>query len=272
MNMFKRKRKQETVDEAGNSKRTLLEEKIRELYNDLFDLDFIQSAFLLSFLLATFFLIIILFSYSKYKNTLFWLYLVITPLYILISVVSFKALNKFMRRLKSEYDIATKEREDEQKVQKYLKENPTDDYHVFENIYTGYGDIDAVVVGPTEIFMIEIKSNEGIVSEDTNGYLSVIEGNAPNKNYMEQVAKELGQVKKYLDNNTNMRVWVTPVLVFPFGSVIKNLVLESDYDKFKLPVMNEKDLLKHIYSNNQNQLTSEQIGIVVNALEEWQRD
>ncbi|MGC8758141.1 MAG: NERD domain-containing protein, partial [Caldisericaceae bacterium] len=163
--------------------------------------------------MATFFLIIILFSYSKYKNTLFWLYLVITPLYILISVVSFKALNKFTRRLKSEYDIATKEREAEQKVQKYLKENPTDDYHVFENIYTGYGDIDAVVVGPTEIFMIEIKSNEGIVSEDTNGYLSVIEGNAPNKNYREQVAKELGQVKKYLDNNTNMRVWVTPVLV-----------------------------------------------------------
>jgi hypothetical protein len=29
MNLFKRKRKQETVDEAGNSKRTLLEEKIR---------------------------------------------------------------------------------------------------------------------------------------------------------------------------------------------------------------------------------------------------
>jgi|GEM_PF-3279499 len=269
--MFKGKKKEDSPEGVSKSRRTMLEEKIRELHNDLIDLDFIESAFLFSFLMATFFLTIVVISYSKYRNALFWMYLIITPLFVLIGIITFRALTRFTRKVKTEHDVAVKERDAEKKVQQYLKENLTEGYYIFENIYTGFGDIDAIVVGPTGVYMIEVKSNEGLIGENKEGYLSIIDGNTPNKNYKEQVAKELSQVKKYLDNNTNMKTWVNPVLAFPFGSVMKDLVLESEYDKFKLPVMNEKDLLKYIYSINQKKLNSDQIKKICEALQEWQK-
>jgi hypothetical protein len=189
-----------------------------------------------------------------------------------MGIISFRDLNRFIRKIKTEYNIASKEREAEKKVQKFLEDNLTEGYYLFKNIYTGYGDIDAIVVGPTGVYMIEVKSNEGIVSRDEKGYLLIIDGNTPNKNYREQVSKELGQVKKYLDNNTNVKTWVNPVLIFPFGSVINDLVLDSEYDNLKLPVMNEKDLLEYIYSNNQKSLNANEIKMVCQALTEWQKD
>jgi Holliday junction resolvase-like predicted endonuclease len=270
--MFKRKKKEDSPKEASKSKRTMLDEKIRELDDELFRLDSIKDTFRISFVLATLFLVIVLILYSKHRNFLFWMYLIITPLYILTTVVSFRALNKFIRKVKAEHDKATKEREAEKKVQKFLEDNLTEGYYLFKNIYTGYGDIDAIVVGPTGIYMIEVKSNEGLIAENKEGYLSIIDGNTPNKNYRWQVAKQLSQVKKYLDNNTNMNTWVNPVLTFPFGLVMKDLVLESEHDKLKLPVMNEKELLEYIYSNKQHNLSSDQIKMVCQALTEWQKD
>ncbi len=120
--------------------------------------------------------------------------------------------------------------------------------------------------------MVEIKSNYGLVAENEKGYLSIIDGITPNKNYREQVGKELSQVKRYIDNNTGLNTWIYPLLVFPFGSVMKELVLESEHDKLKLPVLNEKDLLKYIYSNNQYKLNSDQIKKISEVLEEWQKD
>ena len=134
-----------------------------------------------------------------------------------IGLFSLKSLNRFIKKIKNEHDITFREREAERKVQKFLRDNLAEDYHVFENIFTGYGDIDAIVVGPTGIFMIEIKSNEGLIATNGKGYLSIFDGDTPHKNYRWQVAKELGQVKKYLDNNTNVNTWVNPVLAFPFA-------------------------------------------------------
>jgi len=142
---------------------------------------------------------------------------------------------------------------------------------LFKNIYTRYGDIDAIVVGPTGIFLIEVKSNEGLVAKNEKGYLSVIDGDSPHKNYRDQIIKETLQVKKYLDNNVpELRSWVNPVLVFPFGKPMQELVLESGFDNFKIPVVNEKDLLKYIYSNIQSSLSKDQIGKIAAALKEWQ--
>lgn len=270
--MFKRKKKQEVTEEEDNCKKTMLDKKIKELKFDLIDLGSIRDFFNFSFVCSLILFLLIISSLLNKRGFLFWLYVIITPLYIIASVASLKALIRFIRKTRTEYGIAVKEREAEKKVQKFLKENLTEDYHVFENVYTGYGDIDAIVVGPTGIYMIEVKSNEGLVTENEKGYLSIIDGNTPNKNYRDQVAKELRQVKKYLDLNTNMNTWVNPVLCFPFGSVMKNLLLESEYNKFKLPVMNEKDLLKYIYSNNQYNLNSDQVIKISKVLEEWQKD
>jgi len=194
------------------------------------------------------------------------------PVYILAGIITLRSINKFIRKTKTIYDEKVKEREAEKEVQEFLRKNLTEEYHVFENIYTGYGDIDAVVVGPTGIYMIEIKSNSGTIATNSKGYLSIIDGDIPNKNYRDQVKKELSQVKLYIDINTGLNCWVNPVLVFPFGSVMKDLTLTSEYDNLSLPVLSEKDLLKYIYAQNQAKLTPEQINKISKALEEWQRD
>ena len=202
----------------------------------------------------------------------FWVFVSFLPVYILAGIITLRSINKFIRKTKTIYDEKVKEREAEKEVQEFLRKNLTEEYHVFENIYTGYGDIDAVVVGPTGIYMIEIKSNSGTIATNSKGYLSIIDGDIPNKNYRDQVKKELSQVKLYIDINTGLNSWVNPVLVFPFGSVMKDLVLISEYDNLSLPVLSEKDLLKYIYAQNQAKLTPEQINKISKALEEWQRD
>jgi hypothetical protein len=52
---------------------------------------------------------------------------------------------------------------------------------------------------------------------------------------------------------------------------MKDLNLTSEYDKLVLPVVDKKDLLKYIYSNNQAKLAPEQINKISKALEEWQK-
>lgn len=271
-----RNRKKELIDNKNDNK-TFLDVKIKQLYSDLLDLGSIKIAFIgfiiltmLAFLVFDTFLAALMHKSFGYKIE-FWVCLVCTPLYFLMGAVSIISLSKFIRKTRSEYDVSVKEREAEKKVQKFLEDNLTEGYHLFKNIYTGYGDIDAIIVGLTGVYVVEVKSNEGLVAKNEKGYLSVIDGDSPHKNYREQIIKETFQVKKYLDNNVpELRSWVNPVLVFPFGNPIKDLVLDSGNDNFKIPVLNEKDLLKYIYANVQYSLTNDQIGKIAAALREWQ--
>jgi len=256
-------------------RKTFLDEQISDLKNDLSDLDNIKLAFTAFLVLVALLLLYLALTSLDIRDVhpaRFWLYLFSIPVYILMGIVTQRSINKFIGKTKSNYNEKVKEREAEKEVQDFLKKNLTEEYRVFDNIYTGYGDIDAIVVGPTGIYMIEIKSNSGVITANTKGYLSIIDGDTPNKNYRDQVRKELGQVKLYIDINTGLNSWVNPVLVFPFGSVMKDLILVSEYDNLRLPVMSEKDLLKYIYAKNQAKLTPEQINKISKALEEWQKD
>ena len=256
-------------------KKTFLDEQISDLSSELNDLSNIRLAFTIFFILAALFLSYLaigLLNIRKAHPVMFWSNVTCQPVYIIIGIVTLILINKFIRKTRSNYNEKVKEREAEKEVQEFLRKNLTEEYHVFENIYTGYGDIDTIVVGPTGIYMIEIKSNSGTITSNSKGYLSVIDGDTPNKNYRDQVKKELGQVKLYIDINTGLNSWVNPVLVFPFGSVMKDLILVSEYDNLRLPVMSEKDLLKYIYAKSQAKLTPEQINKISKALEEWQKD
>ena len=262
-------------DQEELKKKTFLDEQISDLSNELSDLDNIKlafAAFLILVALLLLYLAITSLDIRDVHPTRFWSYLLSIPVYILIGIVTQRSINKFIGKTRNNYNEKVREREAEKEVQDFLKKNLTEEYHVFENIYTGYGDIDTIVVGPTGIYMIEIKSNSGTITSNSKGYLSIIDGDTPNKNYRDQVKKELGQVKLYLDINTGFNCWVNSVLVFPFGSVMKDLVLVSEYDNLRLPVMSEKDLLKYIYAKNQVKLTPEQINKISKALEEWQKD
>ena len=261
-------------DEQTKKKITFLDDRILSLQEQLEEIANIRFVFTAFFVLTICFILlvtILTFIRRAIYPAQFWVSVICLPLYIIMGAVSLRSINKFYRRTKESYNIAKKERQAERNVQDYLRNNLTEDYKLFENIYTGFGDIDSIVVGPTGIYMIEVKSNSGVITSNEENHLLILEGDPATKNYREQVKKELGQLKKYLDNNTGLNCWINPVLVFPFGSVIKDLKLESKFDNFVLPVLNEKDLLKYIYSNNRNaQLTSEQISKINKAIEEWQ--
>jgi hypothetical protein len=272
--MFKRKKQEGLM--KNNKKKSFLDEQIRDLSDDLNDLRNVRLSFIIFCALAILFLFYLiidyLYTFKKFSGAGFWISVISFPLYIIMGTISLKSINKFIRKTKNKYDIAVKERQAEKEVQGFLRKNLTEEYHIFENVYTGFGDIDAIVVGSAGVYMIEVKSNSGVVTTNEKGYLSIIDGDTPNKNYREQVIKELSQVKKYIDNNTGLKSWVNPVLVFPFGSVWKDLFLDSEYDNYKIPVLNEKDLMKYIYSNNQTPLTPEQVKKISQVLEEWQKD
>ena len=256
-------------------KNTFLDEQVNNLKDDLRDLDNIKLVFTAFLILVALLLLYLAFTSLDIHDVhpiRFWSYILCIPVYIFMGIITQRNVNKFIGKTRNNYAEKVKEREAEKEVQEFLRKNLTEEYHVFGNIYTGYGDIDTIVVGPTGIYMIEIKSNSGTITSNSKGYLSVIDGDTPNKNYRDQVKKELGQVKLYIDINTGLNSWVNPVLVFPFGSVMKDLVLISEYDNLRLPVLSEKDLLKYIYAQNQAKLTPEQINKISKALEEWQRD
>jgi hypothetical protein len=255
-------------------KKTFLDEQISDLSNELSDLGNVKLTFSIFFILVTLFLLYLtleLLNIRKVHPVRFWVFVSFLPFYIIMGIVTLRSINKFIRKTRNSCNTKVKERQAEKEVQDFLKKNLTEEYHVFENIYTGYGDIDTIVVGPTGIYMIEIKSNSGTITSNSKGYLSIIDGDLPNKNYRNQVKKELGQVKLYIDINTGLNCWVNPVLVFPFGSVMKDLNLTSEYDKLVLPVVDKKDLLKYIYAKNQTKLPPEQINKISKALEEWQK-
>jgi hypothetical protein len=255
-------------------RKTFLDEQISDLKNDLSDLDNIKLAFTAFLVLVALLLLYLALTSLDIRDVYparFWLYLFSIPVYILMGTVTQRSINKFIGKTRNNYNEKVREREAEKEVQEFLRKNLTEEYHVFENIYTGYGDIDTIVVGPTGIYMIEIKSNSGTITSNSKGYLSIIDGDTPNKNYRDQVKKELGQVKLYIDINTGLNCWVNTVLVFPFGLVMKDLNLTSEYDKLVLPVVDKKDLLKYIYAKNQAKLTPEQINKISKALEEWQK-
>jgi hypothetical protein len=261
-----------TQDEQTKKKITFLDEKISSLHDELNELGNIRFAFVAFYVLTLcfiLFIIILTFIRRALYPTQFWIYVICFPFYVLMGTVSLKSINKLYRKTKESYNIAKKERDAEKIVQDYLRKNLTEDYKLFENISTGFGDIDAIVVGPTGIFLIEIKSNSGVIASNEEHKLLIIDGDTPHKNYREQVIKELTQLKKYLDNNTSLNCWINPVLVFPFGTVIKEVKLTSEFDKFSIPVLDLKNLLKYIYSNTQSQrLSKEEIEIISKAIEE----
>jgi hypothetical protein len=136
----------------------------------------------------------------------------------------------------------------EKEVEKILK-NLSDEYSVYMNVFLGYGDIDAVVIGPTGVFAVEAKYNNGFIAQDSKGHISVIEGIDPKKDYRRQAIGESSQLKKYLDKETGEKTWVFPILVFPVASVMKGIVLENKNDNYKVPVLGKEELIQYIYQH-----------------------
>lgn len=183
---------------------------------------------------------------NKIKVVLGYFFLLGFPLFAGI-FIPFRLRMLMKKNIRTLREIG-KESKAEKEVEKILK-NLSDEYSVYMNVSFGYGDIDAVVIGPTGVFAVEAKYNTGFISQDSKGLISVIEGIEPKKNYRRQVIGESTQLKKYLDKKTGEKTWVFPVLVFPVADVMKGIILENKHDKYKVPVLGKEELIQYIYQH-----------------------
>ena len=250
---------------AKHEKESFLEKQIREIENRLFYLGNIKDSLILFFIFSLLFMIIwipqvlsLLLSH-KINKFIGILNLFFLPISLILGISAIKQLNALIRENKKDLSIKKKEDKAEKEVQELLQKSLTEDFHIFPNIFTGYGDVDTVVIGPTGIYAIEVKSNEGTIAMDSNGYLTVIDGEKPKKNYRHQAIVGANMIKKILDSETGAKSFVQPVIVFPFASVVKDLVLASNKDPYKVPVLGKKELIEYIYSNKQNTTLSKDL-------------
>ena len=101
----------------------------------------------------------------------------------------------------------------ELEIKKELEKLP-EDFSVFQDITIGQGkgNIDFVVVGPTGIFTVEVKSHRGFV--DFDGYKLVINGRIGEKDFLRQAKGQSFALKEYLQPKIGQNIYVKPVLAF----------------------------------------------------------
>jgi len=102
----------------------------------------------------------------------------------------------------------------EQDIKKDL-ENLPNDFSVYQGLEIGdrKGDIDFVVLGPTGIFLLEVKSHKGDIG--FNGSQLTLNGrNFTDKNFFRQVHGETWALKNYLKQQTGKEFFINSVLVF----------------------------------------------------------
>ena len=257
------------------NKKSFLEKQIEAVEDRLSKLGGIKTmfeAFFVMYILFTCYLSLYIISglLTHKVNRFIGIFdLIVFPAALITGIVSKRHLNSLIRENKEELKTKKKERDAEVQVQEFLKKSLTEDYQVFSNIFTGYGDVDAVVVGPTGVYAIEAKSNSGTVAENSKSRLIVIDGEKPHKDYRRQAIASSNMIKKILDNATGLKTFVWPVLVFPFASIMtKDIILESPKDNYKVPVLGVKELVEYIYSNKQDTLSKDLIDKYSEALKD----
>jgi hypothetical protein len=94
-----------------------------------------------------------------------------------------------------------------------LLEQLGEDYCVFHDVASPYGNIDHVVLGKHNgVFLIETKSHGGKVSVADEKLL--VNGKPPEKDFITQSLKNTFWLRDKLSGAIGEKVWITPVIVF----------------------------------------------------------
>ena len=158
--------------------------------------------------------------------------------------------HKFNRGRNGEYDICDE-----------LQKLPND-YSIFRNIRISdkRGDTDIIVLGPTGIFTIEVKSHKGRI--DFSGEELIINGRRLEKNFLGQAMGEALNLKDYLGENGISNIFVEPVLVFSN----KYASVRFGFNKVKNVYVIQKGFLNNLILNNNGRLSPEFIALAKEAL------
>lgn len=168
---------------------------------------------------------------------------------------------------KVQYAMLKRQKEAEEMSYKFIRSNLPEDFLIFRNVSLGYGDIDLIIVGSKGIFVVEVKSNRGAISLDTDGYIRVKDGDVVSKQYRRQVISESNRLKRYLDNELNAKNFVQPVLLFPFAVVMKDMYLTNRNDRYKVPILGLNRVTEYIYAQNNVIPSQEKMSDIRKAIE-----
>lgn len=99
----------------------------------------------------------------------------------------------------------------EEKIADILNQLP-DDYMVFHDIVSAYGNIDHVVIKNNSVFLIETKSHRGEVTYNTNGLL--INNKPAEKDFISQILRNTYWLKGRIKEMTGLDLFIKPLIVF----------------------------------------------------------
>ncbi len=156
----------------------------------------------------------------------------------------------------------------EQRVFNYLSQSlPLDSYSIFSDVkISRSGNIDFVVIGPTGVFAIEVKSREGTISSRHD--LTFQPEGRKKKNFVKQTLNEAWDLHNYLSLHTHHDTWVTPVLVFASP---KAFVLFDEHIKHDHVYIVSLEQLTRVILNSRQQLNPLRISVIEEALDRSKR-
>jgi len=139
------------------------------------------------------------------------------------------------------------------------------DFHLLQSlIINGKSNIDFVVVGPTGIFAIEVKSHKGFIV--FNGGELTRGGKPFEKDFLSQTMKGAININGLIKKEIGKDFFVQPILVF--SNIYRKLIFKEENIN-RVFVVSNNSLNRRIYKNH-FKFSKEEVNRVVEALEKYQ--
>lgn len=138
-------------------------------------------------------------------------------------------------------------------VEERLLESLPPEYKIIKDFYTGHGNIDFIVIGPTGIFIIEVKAMKGIISV-VNQQLFINE-KLSYKDYLKQALAEKSWLSDRLYRQFDERYEVVGILEFPNGKIDTN----SIHGEINSIWIGGKGFHRYVIKKSPQKLTSEKV-------------
>lgn len=157
----------------------------------------------------------------------------------------------YLDKNKREEKRAIKGADAEVDIADTLNSLDSNEFVIFHDIKSPYGNIDHVVIKNTGgIFLIETKSHYGKVSV-RNGSL-LVNGKNPEKDFINQVLKNTLWLKERIEKKVGENTWIVPILVF------SNAFVEYTAPIHGINILNIKYLIGFIQKNNSTSIGGKQ--------------
>lgn len=142
-----------------------------------------------------------------------------------------------------------------------LLEELSEDYCVFHDIESPYGNIDHIVLGKySGVFLIETKSHGGKVSI-VDGRL-LVNGKLPEKDFIAQALMNTYWLRDRISEIVGVKVWITPIIVFTNAFVSPTKPVKG------VSVINKKYLHDLINKTNRSGVTAAKLWEIREDIEE----